>query len=186
MICYDTGMMEFTERDDMVIATFTEEGVALASDKARERRESARSKGRKQAYFIEGTEWDSLGTEVQSMMSEYAVAHYFGQTEWGPIMHRPDRNEGDVVVNGVPIEVKSTSRTRGCLPLKDDERRSRPYVLTIVNVAAKRVTIAGWIMAQDGKNKDWWRSDVRYPAYFVPQDALLPMDMLKRAVSEDE
>lgn len=175
-------MISFSEENDIVIATFDAEAINKAASKADERRTSARSKKRQQAYFIEGTKWDSLDTEVQSMMAEYAVAHYFGQVDWEPIMHRPDRVDGDVVVGGIPIEVKSTDRPLGSLPLKEDETRNRPYVLTIVS--GNVVRIVGWQMAQNCKQKKWWRADVRYPAYFVPQDALRPMRLLKRAVTE--
>jgi hypothetical protein len=174
--------MNITFREDgsTVIATFDRAAIEHAAAKANERRSSARSKNRKQAYFIEGTKWDSLDTEVQSMMAEYAVARYFGLADWEPIMHRPDREDGDVVIGKVPIEVKSTDRPKGCLPLKDDETRNRPYVLTIVS--GNEVKIAGWEMAQNCKKKEWWRADVRYPAYFVPQHALRSISLLKRAV----
>lgn len=173
--------ISFRNEGDAVIATFDTEAIQYAAERANERRSSARSKHRKQAYFIEGTKWDSLDTEVQSMMAEFAVARYFGLDDWQPIMHRPDRNDGDVVVGNTPIEVKSTDRRNGCLPLKEDETRNRPYVLTIVS--GNEVKIAGWQMAQNCKKKQWWRSDVRYPAYFVPQDALRPISLLKMAVS---
>lgn len=174
--------ISFHAEGTIVIATFDKAAIEHAASKANERRSSARAKNRKQAYFIEGTKWDSLDTEVYSMMAEYAVARYFGLDDWEPIMHRPDREDGDVVVGNVPIEVKSTDRPKGCLPLKEDEKRNRPYVLVIVG--GNSVKIAGWEMAQNCKKKQWWRSDVRYPAYFVPQDALRPISLLKRAVSE--
>lgn len=172
--------ISFSEDGPVVIATFDQEAIDVAAAKANERRTSARDKNRKQAYFIEGTKWDSLDTEVQSMMSEYAVARYFGLDDWEPIMHRPDRDDGDVVVGKIPIEVKSTERAHGCLPLKEDESRNRPYVLTIVK--KNTVRIVGWEMAQNCKKKEWWRADVRYPAYFVPQSALRPISLLRRAV----
>lgn len=175
-------MISFRESDGEVIAVFEQEDLERAASRANERRTSARNKKRTQAYFIEGTKWDSLDTEVQSMMAEYAVARYFGLNEWEPIMHRPDRNDGDVVVGKTPIEVKSTDRPKGCLPLKEDETRNRPYVLAIVN--ENIVRLAGWEMAQNCKQKKWWRADVRYPAYFVPQNALRPLSLLKRAVIE--
>lgn len=174
-------MITFTELNHEVIATFDNESIRLAAERADQRRSSARSKNRKQAYFIEGTKWDSLDTEIHAMMAEYAVAHFFGQTEWEPIMHRPDRADGDVVIGRIPIEVKSTDRSNGCLPVKEDETRQRPYVLTIVK--DNQVRIVGWQMSQNCKKKEWWRSDVRYPAYFVPQNALRPIASLKRAVS---
>jgi len=174
-------MISFKEENGQVIATFDEASIRRAASKANERRTSARKKNRQQAYFIEGTKWDSLDTEVSSMMAEYAVAHYFGQINWEPIMHRPDRDDGDVVVGKTPIEVKSTDRVHGCLPVKDDETRNRPYVLAITK--KNTVRLAGWQMAQNCKQQQWWRSDVRYPAYFVPQDALRSMELLKRALA---
>lgn len=174
-----------TGLDEQIRLVFASEDMTQVRAWAAERRASARANKRAQAYFIEGTKWDSLDTEVQSMMAEYAVACYLGQPEWIPTMHRPDRNQGDVVIGNTPIEVKSTDRRKGCLPLKEDEKRSRPYVLAIVNVPQGEVKIAGWIMAQNGKHKQWWRSDVRYPAYFIPQSALLSVELLRRILEEE-
>jgi hypothetical protein len=177
-------MLTFISAEE-VTCLFADEDMEQVRAWAAARRTSAREKKRAQAYFIEGTKWDSLDTEVQSMMAEYAVACYLGQPDWIPV-HKPDRNEGDVAINGIPVEVKSTERKRGCLPIKEDEKRSRPYVLAIVNVNAKTVKLAGWIMAPNGKRKEWWRADVRFPAYFVPQHALLSVEMLKEIVEGSE
>jgi hypothetical protein len=175
--------VEFTDGDSGVIARPDSELLAVIAERANARRTSAREKNRTQAYFIEGTQWDSLDTEIQSMLAEHVVAHYFGQTEWEPTLHKPDRNEGDIIVDTIPIEVKSTNRVRGCLPIKKDEKRQRPYVLVIVK--GDHARIAGWIMAHKAKQEQWWRDDVRYPAYFVPQDALHSIQVLKQILEDD-
>jgi hypothetical protein len=175
--------IEFKRTPGGVIASPDEATMKVIVERANARRSSARDKKRVQAYFIEGTQWDSLDTEIQSMLAEHVVAHYFGQTNWEPTLHKPDKNEGDLIVDTVPIEVKSTSRARGSLPIKADETRNRPYVLVIVEGHSAR--IAGWIMAQNGKQCRFWRDDVRYPAYFVPQAELYPISMLKAILEDD-
>jgi hypothetical protein len=175
--------IEFRDSSRGVIAVPDEATMAVIAARANARRTSARDKNRTQAYFIEGTQWDSLDTEIQSMLAEHVVAHYFGQTDWEPTLHKPDRHEGDLVIDTVPIEVKSTNRARGSLPIKKDEKRNRPYVLVIVE--GRQARIAGWIMAQNGQQERFWRSDVRYPAYFVPQGELLPISVLKTILEDD-
>jgi hypothetical protein len=153
--------------------------LAMIAAKAEERRNNARAKGRKQMHFVEGTKWDSVDTEVQSMSAEYAVAHYFGLHDYEPIIARPDRKDGDLTINDKPIEVKSTDRERGCLVVRKDAL-SRPYVLAISNPPLVR--IPGWIMSDDAKQDQFWRKDVRDPAYFIPQDELLTLAYLEEAL----
>jgi hypothetical protein len=38
--------------------------------------------------------------------------------------------------------------------------------------ACPRFSIVGRIRASDGKQPQWWRADVRSPAYFIPQHVL--------------
>lgn len=82
----------------------------------------------------------------------------------------------------VSCEVRSTNRGDGCLILHPSDDDNRAYVLALVR-AQYRVVLAGWAFGSRGKNKDkFWRSDVRAPAFFVPQDQLRPMRELKKIV----
>lgn len=168
-----------TVRRGEVEAYITPEFMEVIKAKAQERRESARAKQRKQMLFIEGTKWDSLETEITSMAAEYAVAHYFGFTDFEPVTGRPDRKDGDLAVGGQPVEVKSTERERGCLVVRRDAL-SRPYVMAVSNPPLVR--IPGWILSDDAKQPQWWRKDIRDPAYFVPQNELLPVAYLEEAL----
>jgi hypothetical protein len=168
-----------TLRGDTVEAYLAPEIMDVVRDMAARRRESARAKGRQQANFIEGTTWDSLDTEVQSMAAEYVVAHYFDDFEYEPVIGHPDRKEGDLVVREHPIEVKSTSREHGSL-IVPKKALSRPYVLVVSNPPL--ATIRGWIFSDEAKRDEWFRKDVRSPAYFVPQSALMPIAYLTDAL----
>jgi len=34
--------------------------------------------------------------------------------------------------------------------------------------------IVGWVIARDGQQRRYWRTDIRHPAYLVPQRDLEP------------
>lgn len=153
--------------------------MTVIAAKAEERRANARAKQRQQMAFVEGTKWDSVETEVQSMAAEYAVAYYFGVMDFEPVIGRPDRKDGDLTVNEKPIEVKSTDRERGSLVVRKDAL-SRPYVLAISNPPLVR--LPGWMFSDDAKQDQWWRKDIRDPAFMVPQTELMPIAYLKDAL----
>lgn len=147
--------------------------------KATERRDAARAKNRKQMEFVKDSVWDSIDTEIQSMAAEFAVAYYFGQTEYEPVIGHPDRKQGDLIIKNKPIEVKSTSREHGCLVVRKNAL-ARPYVLVVSN--PPDVHIVGWFNSEEAKVEKYWRENVHSPAYFVPQSDLLPINYLEDAI----
>jgi hypothetical protein len=88
--------------------------------------------------------------------------------------------DGDIgIVGGFDIggkyEVRGTGYASGCLLLHPEDKEA-PYILVIVSETA--FDVVGWIMASDGKKPEYWRTDVRYPCYFVPQVKLKSIESL--------
>jgi len=77
-----------------------------------------------------------------------------------------------------PFHVRATEREGGCLILHDRDDDSAQYYLARLKLEglAPSVELSGWIYGRDGKRQDYWRTDVRCPAYFVPQAALRPVE----------
>lgn len=86
---------------------------------------------------------------------------------------------------GKNLHVRSTDKWNGGLILHGDRRPSKKpdpdhgvFVLAVVVMEDKAVRFPGWILAADGKNDAYWRTDGTWrlqPAYCVPQGALRPM-----------
>ena len=84
-----------------------------------------------------------------------------------------ERTAGDLAGG---VEVRATERADGCLILHERDADDRPFVL--VTGRAPHFDVRGWLRGGDGKRPEWWRSDVRAPAWFVPVAALHPLDTL--------
>lgn len=80
--------------------------------------------------------------------------------------------EGDVA----GYQVRTTTLPGGCLIVKPSDPDAAVFVLVVGPEPAYR--IAGWMVGGDAKVPRWWRADVAFPAWFVPQSALAPFDVV--------
>lgn len=71
------------------------------------------------------------------------------------------------------IQVRSTERNLGSLIVHPRDSDSEAFLLVIVHETS--AWLAGWIRGSDAKQQRFWRTDVRAPAYFVPQRLLRPV-----------
>ena len=107
------------------------------------------------------------------VICEYAVAQALDVTwDWSK---KWDDYGPDNDVNGV--QVRGTDRQDGCLIVHDYDPHG-PYVLVTLAIVGPRKVEAhlrGWKPLRDCIDPLFWRDDVPYPAYFVPQIALHPI-----------
>lgn len=121
------------------------------------------------AHGYAGDAEHSWGMDIEGAAAEFVVAKKRGLF-WNAVVGVSD-------VRGLPgdvadLEVRSTSRSNGCLLLHESDPDDRRFIL--VTGAIPSLTIVGWMFGRDGKNPEWWRTDTGRPAFFVPQRALLP------------
>lgn len=121
--------------------------------------------GRKKAQHYEcpdNTEWS---TEIESCGAEMSFAKfknwYWSGAEWNGRVAESD-------VSGV--QVRHTHYRSGCLVLYPADRDDQRFVLVIGR--CPNYTVVGWIWGVAGKKKEFWKSDARSPAWFVPQTVL--------------
>lgn len=140
----------------------TTEEMRVAANVGIERRLRAIARGREHRW-----EWDGDGVwnvDIHAAASELLVAKLLGRY-WNDAA-APDA-DGDV---GARVQVRWTSRRNGCLLLHKEDSDDHAFFL-VVGVLPE-LTVAGWIMARDGKNDRYWKEDTGRPAYFVPREAL--------------
>lgn len=81
------------------------------------------------------------------------------------------------------IEIKTTRFKDGHLIVQPNDPDAR-YVLVIEDGWGVH-RIAGWLERDAARRVEWWRKDVRYPAYFVPQKSLKPIEDLKASIHSE-
>lgn len=115
----------------------------------------------------------------QGAVAEMLVAEAVGRRWLNRDAVTPDKPEDGDVEGG--IQVRWTQHPNGHL-LVHDEDPDTLFCVLVVNRAPNMV-IVGWINCIEGKTPLYWREPpaVRSPAYFVPQRALLPLHLLRRA-----
>ena len=115
---------------------------------------------------IEGF-WQS---HVEGALAEMAVAKHL-DLYWS---HSCGTRRGADVG---PLQVRHTELPNGNMILhpgdKDDE------LCVFVTGTSGKYTLHGWTRQGDVKLPEYWRTNVRYPAYFVPREALKPIETLK-------
>lgn len=73
-------------------------------------------------------------------------------------------------------QVRTTARENGCLIVHERDPDDAMFFLVIGT--APTFYVAGGIQGSAAKSEEWWRTDTGRPAFFVPQDALTPLEEL--------
>lgn len=103
-------------------------------------------------------------TQCEGACAEMALAKALDRY-WSPV---GEMFAGDVGRD----EVRCTALPHGSLIIHKPDADDRPFYLVVGSYG--RFEVKGWMLGADGKRREWWRDDVRNPAYFVPQRALQP------------
>lgn len=124
-------------------------------------------RGRQNAHGFNGDGWR---VAIEGLAAEIAVAKALNA--YHPSFYPElDRARGDV--DG--LHVRSSSHPSAHLTIYRDDPDGA-YVLVVGQIPAFR--IPGWIFKQDAVRGTWWRDDIRDPAFWVPQDALSPLETI--------
>jgi hypothetical protein len=70
------------------------------------------------------------------------------------------------------FHVRWTPRPDGCLILHEDDPDA---TFVLVTGRVPDLVICGAVPASVGRDRRYWRSDVPYPAFFVPQSVLISL-----------
>lgn len=159
-------LIELTWRDVHICG-----GVAIS------RTVNALSRGRRDRY---GMSHDgNLGCDIEWMgcIGEMAAAKYCNRF-WsaGLEINRVDASD---------LEIRTVGEDRRRLILHRSDRDDLPFVSVLVTRAAlPTVTLRGFIFGRDGKRAEYWQDPgTGRPAFFVPNDQLLPMTEWQHATA---
>ncbi len=126
-------------------------------------------KGLKDRHGFEGPGWD---INVEGAAGEIAAAKAIG-TYWGGTVNT-FKTMGDVG----DLEVRTRSKSYYELIVREGDNSNAIFIL--VTGQAPVFNVVGWIKASDAKQPKWRKTHGgRPPAYFVPHDALNPIESLK-------
>ncbi len=101
----------------------------------------------------------------ESAAAEFLVAQYYSLA-W---LSSEDTGPTKCDLEG-GVDVHWTDRENGSLIVHAQDADDVVAVLVTGNMPEG--IIRGWLPIAEAKQPRWWRAQVRYPAYFVPQDAL--------------
>jgi hypothetical protein len=91
---------------------------------------------------------------------------------------------------GFKYQVRGTWRMDGRLILHPDDKDDEPFILVTPHDTMEggmlTFRLVGWILCRDGKQEKYWTDPKGdRPAFFVPQDALHPMETLPDEVWQE-
>jgi hypothetical protein len=111
----------------------------------------------------------------EAVGAEIAAARYFGITDFVPTVNT-FKNEPDIRLGGLGIEVKQTSHKAGHLIITDDDRDTDVAVLVVGE--SPTYYVVGWIPVSVAKKPRYKASD---GTYWINQINLQPIENLKRS-----
>jgi hypothetical protein len=111
----------------------------------------------------------------EAVGAEMAVARYFGIDDFEPTINT-FKNEPDIDLNGLGLEVKQTSHKAGHLIITDDDRDTDIAVLVVGE--SPSYYVVGWIPVGVAKRP---RFQSGAGGYWVSQINLQPIETLKRS-----
>jgi hypothetical protein len=111
-------------------------------------------------------EGDSRENHHQSCGAELAACKFFDYFWTGHIGDYKARDCG-------PFQVRQTWRELGSLILHPEDHDQHQHIL--VTGVMPDYWLTGWAWGFEGKLKKYWRTDVRNPAFFVPQGVIHEM-----------
>ena len=151
--------------------TLTQEQVAQVIAEA----DAVVRHGRSNKVEKYGAQRDRQATRLQrnrdGFGGEEAVAKWMGVS----------RTQRGIVLSGFApdldnhVQVRQTTYESGCLILHPEDP---PGVYVLAVGALPTFRLAGWLHSSLGRHPAYWRTDVPFPAYFVPQSMLRMMSTL--------
>jgi len=111
---------------------------------------------------------------VKLLGAEIAAARYFGIEDFVPTVDT-FKNEPDIWLGGLGLEVKQTGHKAGHLIVTDDDRDTDVAVLVVGE--SPTYYVVGWIPVSVAKKPRYKASD---GSYWVSQINLQPIENLKR------
>lgn len=140
-----------------VVVTLTESEIMLAGTVMVQRHAQNVTKEREEKY---GAEDNLIEPNMTGALGEIALAKHLN-IYWSGALGKMRAKDVGV------YQVRASLRRNPSLVLHDEDKDEDVFICASVD--RNRVTLLGWLRARDGKQKRFWRTDVRGPAYFVTE-----------------
>jgi hypothetical protein len=115
----------------------------------------------------------ALDIHLLGAAGEVAVASYLGMKEH--LFKETEARRGSDDLPG--MDVKTRSRHQYDLIVQKNENACKKFVL--VTIESQKTFLHGWCYGHEAMKEEFWADPARgRPAYFVPKEALSPMETL--------
>jgi hypothetical protein len=152
---------------------FSEEERSLAMEEGMRRQGVNEAKGLRGRN---GGAWKgskALDIHLLGAAGEVAVASYLGMKEH--LFKETEARRGSDDLPG--MDVKTRSRHQYDLIVQKNENACKKFVL--VTIESQKTFLHGWCYGHEAMKEEFWADPARgRPAYFVPKEALSPMETL--------
>ncbi len=129
--------------------------------------------GRKARYGAANDFGSAVGLCLTGVLGEMAVAKALNKFWTGNVgQHGTTDVGGD---NGVEVRTRTEKGRNLILHPKDDDNKK--FVVAVTQ-DAPNILLTGWCTGKSGKKEEYWQTFTGRPCYFVPDEALQPMETL--------
>lgn len=112
-----------------------------------------------------GAATDDWSMSIEGALAEWAASKALG-------IHWPGKGQMRGADAG-NLQIRSTRHDAGHLMLHPGDRDEDVFVLMVGRAMTWQPK--GWVRAEEGKQQQFWRTDMRSPCFMVPQEQLHPM-----------
>lgn len=139
----------------------TESEIIIAGSVCVQRYAQNLTNGKKEMYGAE----DRFGFQymMDGALGEMAAAKWLGRYWNGSVGNLLAADVGD-------FQIRTTRRSSAELILHDADKDADIFLL--LYLFRDMVAIAGWCYGIEGKQPEYWRDDIKRPAYFVPHHSM--------------
>jgi hypothetical protein len=173
------GTIAFATADNLISGMLTAKDIADARDVAERRQISALRSGKQDKYGRRASAAENLRVHLLGAFAELAAARALGVSWDGPVdTYKTGADIGDF------IQVRGRSESWHEMIVRPDDQDHHTFFLVTANLdvpsAPLRLTVRGWLNGGAAKQRRWWdNKGGRDYAYWVPQQELQPMAMLR-------
>ena len=158
--------------ENLVVLTATEQQMVDTIGRVRQKTNEKANRSSNHTPGFDPTLIHRMGAAGEYVVSSYTGLPWTNKLKSGTRMMNLNHDVGD------DIEVRTALKRTHSLAMHRNDDQSLRYVLVLAHRSPIYV-VAGWMWGHEMATPEFWRSDLPYPAWMVPQYELHDPSLLK-------